>query len=309
MGIRCLFGHDFGGREVERDRREDGDEVVVAYRTVETCDRCGSRRVISENKEIKPLESVRETAGAAQEDSTPAAGAAPEESTPAAEAPSSGPQDTVTTTADDAETPESDEPETAAGSTGGAVTDATEDAAIILDDTPRSDDGAETAAASPDTPSPAPAVESDAETELIDDEPTDEAPTVVDDGETAAPGDTDETAPSDDADPWPDAAADGDGGDDGFGAESPTPGGPTVAAGDGAPAPWPGEERVERDSNGTKFVRPDSEAPDRDTVTEFHCPNCGATRVATASSLRAGDVCPDCRKGYLTERRVEGRNA
>lgn len=312
MGIRCLLGHDFGGREVERDRREAGDEVVVAYRTVETCERCGSRRVVSENKEIKPLTSPGEATEAAPQESAPATGAP------------SGAQGAVTATADGAERPESDSSETVAASTGGGgVADATDDAAIILDDTPSSGDAeadastetpdadVDAAAGTPDTPSPAPdldaVVESESETELLDDdESTDEDLTVVDDGETELlDDDGDET---NDVDSWP--AADDDA-DDGFNAGSPTSGGPTVAAddGDGAPAPWPEEESVERDSNGTKFVRPETETPDRGAVTEFHCPNCAATHATASSSLRSGDVCPDCRKGYLAERQAEGRNA
>jgi transcription elongation factor Elf1 len=298
MGIRCLLGHDFGGREVERDRREAGDEVVVAYRTVETCERCGSRRVVSENKEIKPLKSASEAAEASSQESP-----SPTESAS---------QDAVTATTDEAKPPNPDSSETVAASTGGGgVADATEDAAIILDDAPPTEGestgpeasvGTGPSAETPDTSGPAPdldaAVESEPDTELLDDdadEAGDEDLAVVDDGETAA---------LDSADAWPDD----DDADGGFDAESPTPGGPTVAAadGDGAPAPWPDEAGVERDSNGTKFVRPDAETPDRGAVTEFHCPNCGATQAASASSLRSGDVCPDCQKGYLAERQVEG---
>ena len=35
---------------------------------------------------------------------------------------------------------------------------------------------------------------------------------------------------------------------------------------------------------------------------EFYCPNCGHARVAGASSIRAGDICPECKKGYIAER-------
>jgi len=36
--------------------------------------------------------------------------------------------------------------------------------------------------------------------------------------------------------------------------------------------------------------------------TEFFCPNCGYVRTAGGSSMRAGDICPDCHKGYIAER-------
>lgn len=46
-------------------------------------------------------------------------------------------------------------------------------------------------------------------------------------------------------------------------------------------------------------------APDRpvdEGETEFYCPNCGATDVGERPSLRAGDICPECRRGYIAER-------
>jgi len=126
MGIRCLFGHDFGGREVERDRREDGDEVVVAYRTVETCERCGSRRVVSENKEIKPIRSVSD---AAERDlATPGTGVEPSSGEPAS--PETGEARTAPAKTDGAT------PESVAAPVGGGTADASEDAAIIIDDAP-----------------------------------------------------------------------------------------------------------------------------------------------------------------------------
>ena len=35
---------------------------------------------------------------------------------------------------------------------------------------------------------------------------------------------------------------------------------------------------------------------------EFYCPNCGHAQVAGTSSIRAGDICPECKKGYIAER-------
>ena len=274
MGLRCLFGHEFEGREVERDRREDGAEVVVAYRTVETCARCGRRRVVSENKEIKPLRTGEEPA------STPAAEASTGESgSPPAPAPASAPDAGVesTTTSGDDGADAASPPETAPPDASPAPepTDASDDAAIILDDT---------------TPS-ADADESAADTEAADTSDADDTPAAGEAGEAAA---------------WPAADAD----DDGFDAETPTPGGPTASTG-ADPAPWPDEGTVERDRNGTRFVRPESADGDVDGATELHCPNCATAHAAASSSLRPGDVCPDCRKGYLAERAAEspGRNA
>lgn len=44
-----------------------------------------------------------------------------------------------------------------------------------------------------------------------------------------------------------------------------------------------------------------SEPADVDVNAEFVCPQCGFIDDVAGSSLRAGDVCPDCRRGYLAE--------
>ncbi|WP_144905116.1 DUF7093 family protein [Halobellus captivus] len=44
----------------------------------------------------------------------------------------------------------------------------------------------------------------------------------------------------------------------------------------------------------------ESDVPD-DRV-EFYCPNCGHANSAGASSMRAGDICPECKRGYIAER-------
>jgi serine/threonine protein kinase len=36
---------------------------------------------------------------------------------------------------------------------------------------------------------------------------------------------------------------------------------------------------------------------------EFYCPNCDHAWTAGASSIRAGDICPECKRGYLAERK------
>ena len=35
---------------------------------------------------------------------------------------------------------------------------------------------------------------------------------------------------------------------------------------------------------------------------EFYCPNCGYEGTVGASSMRAGDICPECKRGYIAER-------
>ncbi|WP_435145079.1 DUF7093 family protein [Halobaculum sp. P14] len=37
---------------------------------------------------------------------------------------------------------------------------------------------------------------------------------------------------------------------------------------------------------------------------EYVCPECGKTEPVGASSMRAGDICPDCKRGYIQEREL-----
>ena len=55
MGLRCLLGHDFGPAEIEREREEDGNEMVLTIREVKTCRRCGEQQIVSENKEVTSI--------------------------------------------------------------------------------------------------------------------------------------------------------------------------------------------------------------------------------------------------------------
>jgi hypothetical protein len=57
MGLRCtVFGHDWGEVDVQRDREEDGEEVVVTVREARTCDRCGAEDVLGESMEVTAIE-------------------------------------------------------------------------------------------------------------------------------------------------------------------------------------------------------------------------------------------------------------
>ncbi|MXR51845.1 hypothetical protein GRX03_09530 [Halovenus sp. WSH3] len=59
MSFKCsVFGHAYGDSEIEREREEDGSEVVTTIRETETCQRCGETRVVSENKEVTTLETA-----------------------------------------------------------------------------------------------------------------------------------------------------------------------------------------------------------------------------------------------------------
>ncbi|WP_276300012.1 DUF7093 family protein [Halorussus lipolyticus] len=58
MSLRCsLLGHNYGEAEIEREREEQGSEVVVTVREFEECERCGDRKVVTENKEVTAIQS------------------------------------------------------------------------------------------------------------------------------------------------------------------------------------------------------------------------------------------------------------
>ena len=53
MGLQCsIFGHAFEEAGVEREREEQGSEVVTTEREIERCRRCGAEQVVSESTEV-----------------------------------------------------------------------------------------------------------------------------------------------------------------------------------------------------------------------------------------------------------------
>ncbi|MFC7325715.1 hypothetical protein ACFQMF_14150 [Halorubrum rutilum] len=67
------------------------------------------------------------------------------------------------------------------------------------------------------------------------------------------------------------------------------------------------DDTAESADVGTEITR--AESPDLSTstaeaTTEYHCPECGMSRDADGNSMRAGDICPECKRGYVTERPV-----
>ncbi|WP_096390694.1 DUF7093 family protein [Halopenitus persicus] len=72
MGLRCLLGHDFGEPELEREREEEGEQVVVTVREVKRCDRCGESQIVSENTEVTSLDRLTEEADRVDREETPA---------------------------------------------------------------------------------------------------------------------------------------------------------------------------------------------------------------------------------------------
>lgn len=63
-------------------------------------------------------------------------------------------------------------------------------------------------------------------------------------------------------------------------------------------------EPADAGSGITRAETPDLQTSTSETPTEYHCPECGMTRDADGNSMRAGDICPECKRGYVTERPV-----
>jgi len=69
----------------------------------------------------------------------------------------------------------------------------------------------------------------------------------------------------------------------------------------------PRDEEAEPADVGTGITRaetPDLSTSTSEATTEYHCPECGMTRNADGNSMRAGDICPECKRGYVTERPI-----
>jgi hypothetical protein len=350
MGLRCLLGHDFGPPEIEREREENGDEMVVTVREIETCRRCGDERVVSENKEVTAIRSPDDVGmGATPEtaDSEPDADATP----------------TAESSASDAESPSTDRPDDADTPATGHQPEGADDGVILDDGSERahgewpdsdvSDSDSSTASESADRVDAAAeaiaAASTDADedddqsaadvtehtddegVELLDDEATDATPAggespaeepgergvATERGSAAEHGGAAEqnasAAPSSgESGAWPDHG----GSDEGFDAGQATGGAPsdvsfgggltpgvgdqTEQTGDRERGEYVGVEGADEDDEFEDIVRVDSDADGG--VTEFFCPNCGLSERAGETSMRVGDICPSCHKGYVAER-------
>jgi len=383
MGLRCLLGHNFGEPELQREREEDGSEVVTTVTEVKTCARCGETQVVSENTEVTTMEQLTDEATAASGDPTDS-GADRERETPVRGADEGGADSVEAETA--SETMGAD----AAGLSDDVDGGDGDDAVIIDDDS--ADDDANDGPAASETVAPRgtgeaeSTVETDADADgegdgaaLIDDEPSGAGPNdgrgtdpdgdalERDEGEyaaypeaetTEAPADEeraetddgvildegDETADDRERGAWPDVEES----DEGAGATTPWPehggedegfsaevgegdtgevefgGGLTPEAADPpadgededaeyveAPARTPGAGdgaaetgAVDEGVGITRGESPELETSNSEVTTEYYCPECEMTRAADGNSMRAGDICPECKRGYVDERPI-----
>ncbi|QUO47984.1 MULTISPECIES: DUF7093 family protein [Halorubrum] len=374
MGLRCLLGHDFGEPELQREREEEGDEVVTTVKEVKTCARCGETQIVSENTEVTTMEQLADEvaanaaggsdAGAA---ATPEGGSGPaptEGSTPGTASGADGADDAATGTGgltldeepeagsddavildDDADDAGDEAPETAAGASpegsdapasasersdaagapdaSGGPDPADEDAELL--DAGEESASASSASAASSSTDAASESESSDETDAESDDGVilDEGGEDADDRERGAWPEVDEDeADGDGSAAWPDHGGE----DEGFSAEVGEGGDAGVEFGGGL-TPEAADRQEEEDGGETEYVEaPDDtesvafdagdegetgitrgESPELETIgddgpTEYYCPECGMVRAADGSSMRAGDICPECKRGYVDER-------
>jgi DNA-directed RNA polymerase subunit RPC12/RpoP len=287
MGIKCsLFGHAFGETNVEREREEQGSEVVSTIREIQTCTRCGERRVVSENKEVTTLEtpddvelddqSEQQTTQPEQQGDRPGQQTDQSGAGPAIAEAEAQVGDDGSTTADepaDVEDTELTEDESAGVEESESVEEeppVTDDAEILDEDDedePEREPGEWPQEAADEEASTGPSDEEFSQFEYDDEESS------VDEDKT--------DAEFIDADDDADAASE--------------------PEGDSAPEPetneWPSEEEIDAASE------PESAGPGAVTVPEgsFVCEGCGFSTQVESSSLREGDFCPECHKETLVQ--------
>ncbi|MGM0592034.1 MAG: DUF7093 family protein [Halobacteriota archaeon] len=346
MGLRCLLGHDFDSPEVEHEREEDGNEMVVTIREVKTCIRCGEQQVVSENKEVTSirtaeevgLEDAGESVDEAELGSTDATGDVDVDGDAASDGDASGVDDET----DDHEF----EPPTSAAEDDGVILEDEEpperDYGEWPDAGPHGDEataGATGADGSGQAETPWPEHETGA-SRPEDGEQTVRAwpeHTAEDEGYDAAPGGDEDvevafgggltpeveggTPAQEDVEFIDNSTDAGDLGASTDGSEVVEDAGDDIVedAGDDI-VEDAGDDIVEDAGDDVGFVRAptDEDAgaqaittsptttttrrPAPSGATEFFCPNCGHSRPVGQSSLRPGDICPECRRGYIAER-------
>lgn len=278
MGLKCsLLGHDFGDPELEREREERGDEVVLISREVETCGRCGKSRVVSENKEITTVQPEEAVASdSAETDATEmdaSEAGAPEvgaETGTGVDAGATGGASGLESAIEQVEADEELEP----------APSPEEDDAVILDG---EDEAAERDAG--EWPEEAAGEVDEAEP----DAQVEAAPDIAQAEAAATPESEPDTAhPDEDAEVW---SGEMPGEESEPEPEAESESGPEPEA---EPEPEPEPEISGPTISETSAV--DVESLPADTM---YCPECGFTEPIAGSSLRAGDACPECHQGYL----------
>ncbi|USZ69354.1 oxidoreductase [Halorussus salilacus] len=291
MSLRCsLLGHTYGEAEIEREREEQGSEVVVTVREFEECARCGNRNVVSENKEVTAIETPGRERGESAGEDAGAGGASAE----AGGATAGGAGATVGSAG-------ADDRGSARAASPGMENDfeqprsAEEDDGVILDDDgdDASDDPGREPGEWPDADSTHPA-------EVEGESAPSEWPDVgtEDEGFDARPGSGGDADVEFGGGLTPESAPEVDEEDDEV--EFVNADGDTLRASEGGASAGGADLSAGFTSSGS-VPAPDGPADDHDVDAEFVCPECGHREGVAGSSLRAGDICPECRRGYLAQ--------
>jgi ssDNA-binding Zn-finger/Zn-ribbon topoisomerase 1 len=270
MGLKCsVIGHKYGDAAVEREREEQGSEVVITIQERETCERCGKTRVVSENKEVTAIETPADIAGDMLDEEPTDDEAADDEATDEVGADEG---DDVTESVAGSDAAEAADKSGADDGSAVEPVDPDADDAEILDD----DESPATGDSELENPSTEVSIaDAEAAEAPLDDEEAAAQDPESDDGLIL---DADEEASSvhDDREPgeWPREPGEED--DD-----------------------WaPETESAETDGESA-----DVEPFGANAVTvpngQFRCPECEFITEVASSSLRAGDFCPECHKGAL----------
>lgn len=247
MGLRCLVGHDYGDLQTESEREETGDEVVITIREYRSCSRCGNRRIVSENKEVKPLTPTTEEEPESSEPPSPTTEYESSEDISAED-------DDGIILPDDSETEETTAGERARG------------------EWPDSEQDTEPDRPEEDAPKQWP--DPKGEDEGFNAEPDDGEP--ASDVEFSQSGLTPERRPESEDDNEAGISA-------------------TTGTND---AEGSLESGIRRSGPGPSPTGRQREAgPDA----VFVCPECGYESPGIGASLRAGDICPECQNGYMSE--------
>ncbi|WP_158058125.1 DUF7093 family protein [Halorussus halophilus] len=317
MSLRCsLLGHNYGDAEIEREREEEGTEVVVTVREFKECDRCGERSVVSENKEVTALETPTQSAdtgassGGAGSTGSPSAGGgnggSPNVGNPSGNAPSGG-----SPAGGQSDVTMGGQSDTGAGADGQATgtpsstapsmdsefeapQSAEEDDGVILEDD--DDDEAD------DDRQPGQWPDKDANRSSSEESQAGAWPEVgrEDDGYDAEPSDGEDADVQFGGGLTPESAPESSSDDE---AEFVNAEGDNLQAQNSAQRSSSGGHRELSSGFTAGASAPSAASPseDDDVDAEFVCPECNFRKEVANSSMRAGDICPECRRGYIAK--------
>jgi hypothetical protein len=335
MSIRCsLLGHSYGEAEIEREREEQGSEVVVTVREFEECERCGDRKIVTENKEVTALQSPAPDLESAESGSenvsqADAASATPDATGGAETVAATDAEVTAAAGEDDAEIMTDSTDSGGASASASDSTGSSSDTSASDPETARSnaaEAATETDSADGDFEQGPSAAEDDGV--ILDDDDDDSTagdrtPGEWPEAETTHPAETDESPGE-----WPavgreddDAGYDAEPGDSGnadveFGGGLTPESAPEVDADEAEEVEFVNAEgdalQSKEAADGTtelsSGISAGADAPsvagptdDPHVDAEFVCPECDYREGVAGSSLRAGDICPECARGYLAQ--------